>query len=206
MAYGLKPQEEKKQACMLMDANTNGTVSLTFKGKPALLGDGSAYFELIIRGICIKSNDGSIERIGGINLADSAATAVLKNGVVRLDFEDGRALLLKPAGEAGGVAIVKPFGILLGKSAHNFVAGKLLFGNKCLDVVYRGQDTNKKILEDIACGKMKIRDFDAKKEGDGYKATLVTERGDKIVLHISAPKKENDFWVIERIGVISAIF
>ena len=84
--------------------------------------------------------------------------------------------------------------------------GKLLFGNKCIEAVYRGQDNNRKILLDVASGKTKIMVFDAKQEGDGYKATLTAERGDKIVLHICAPKKENDSWVITRIWAISAIF
>ena len=170
------------------------------------MGDGTPYFELIIRGVCIKAKDRAIERIGGINIADSAKTTSLKDGALRLDFADGRVLLFKPAGEENGVAIVKPFGILLGNFTHDFVAGKLLFGNKCIDVIYRGQGNNKKILEDVASGKTKVRDFDDKKEGDGWKATLTTERGDKIVLHICAPKKENDSWLIERIGVISVIF
>jgi hypothetical protein len=187
-----------------MDANANGTISLTFKGKPALLGDGTPYLELIIRGICEKANDGTIKRIGGINIMDPANATALKNGALRLDFKDGRQLLLKPAGEDGGVAIVKPFGILLG-IVNDMAAGQLLIGNMCLDVVYMGQDNGKGILLDIASGKTKIRDFHFKTKDGKSTAILTTAMGDQINLHI-CPANKYGRSVIERVVEIPSVF
>jgi hypothetical protein len=208
MALAMKakmPQDEEKKAGIQMTANANGSISLTFKGKPALLGNATPYYSIAGSGVCKKGSDGTVESMGGIRLLEPAKATENKNGTVRLDFEDGGQLLLKPAGEANGAAIVQPFGVVLGRASHDFIAGYLLLGDKLLEVKYMKQDSRKKTLADLADGTIKIKDCDAKAEGSGCKVTLTAERGDKIVLHIG-PKKKDGFYEIEKIGVMSAIF
>ena len=204
MAYVAKPQDEQKQAVLRMEAYTDGTVSLIFKGKPALLGDGTPYLGLASSALCKKSQDGAIESIGFIRLWEAEKITENKNGAVRLDFEDGRQLLLKPAGREGGFDIVKPFGITLG-IANGKVTGQLIIGNESLLVTYPKDGYRRKTLENIAGGNAKIEDFAAEKAGNGYKATLTTERGDVIILHIG-PKQKDGFSVIENVEVNSRIF
>ena len=201
---GMAPQDEQKQAVLLMQANADGTISLTFKGKPALLGDEKPYLGLASSALCNKSQDGAIESIGVLRLGEATALTENKNGTARLDFEDGRQLLLKPAGRKDGVAIVKPFGITLGV-ANGDVTGQLIIGDACILVTYPNDGYRRKTLENIASGKAKIQDFAAEKAGNGCKATLTTERGDVIILHIS-PKQKNGFSVIEHVEVNSRIF
>ena len=201
---GKAPQGEQKQGSLGMQANADGSVSLTFKGKPALLGDEKPYYGLVSSELCKKGRGGAIESIGVIRLGEAEKMSESKNGAVRLDFEDGRQLLLKPAGREGGVAIVKPFGITLG-TADGMVTGQLVIGNESLLVVYPKDGYRRKTLENIACGKAKIEDFVAEKTGRGYKATRTTERGDVITLYIG-PKKKDGFCEIGQVDVNSRIF
>ena len=201
-------QDGKKQAGVRMEAYTDSTVSLTFKGKPALLGDGKPYYGLAGSEVCKKNNDGSIAAIGGIYPGEKAKTTVNPNGTVRVDFETGSQLLLKPAGELQGFSIVKPYGISMGPYTDNTVAGQILIGKESIDVIYMGQDKDRKILADIASGKVKITNLEVTedgKNGNGYKVTITTVNNDKVELSIG-PKKKNGFREIENIGFTSANF
>ncbi|MFA6907925.1 MAG: hypothetical protein WC263_03785 [Candidatus Micrarchaeia archaeon] len=205
MAYGIKLQDEKKQASLRMEAYTDGSVSLTFKGMPALLGDAKPYYGLSGSGLCSKNKDGAIQSIGGIHLGEKAKIAVNPDGAMRVDFEGGRQLILKPAGEFQGFAIVKPLGISMGPYTDNSLAGQLLIGDVGLEVIYTKQDKSRKALEGIASGKVKLVGMDAVKTSGGYRATLAAENGDKVILDIG-PKKENGFREIKSIESVSSKF